>query len=67
MACKIAQSQRLHYFLWEYLRSKMYEKQPRTTEDMKQNVSNEVAAFSPNMLQRIMQKFQRRIRKYIAT
>jgi len=67
MGCKIAQSQRLNFFLWVYLRSKMYEKRPRTTEDMKENVSNEVAAFSPIMLQRIMQEFQKRLRKYVAT
>jgi hypothetical protein len=67
MGCKIAQSQRLNFFLWVYLRSKMYEKRPRTTEDMKKNVSNEVAAFSPIMLQRIMQEFQKRLRKYVAT
>jgi hypothetical protein len=42
------------FFLWEYLKSKVYEKKPRTTEDLKQNIREEVAAVSPTMLQRVM-------------
>jgi hypothetical protein len=37
----------------------LYEKKPRTTEDLKQNIREEVAAVSPNMLQRVM-NFQKR-------
>jgi hypothetical protein len=40
--------------------SKVYEKKPRTTVDMKENIREEVAAVSPNMLQRVMQNFQKR-------
>jgi hypothetical protein len=39
----------------------VYEKKPRTTVDMKQNIREEVAAISPNMLQRVMQNFQKRL------
>jgi hypothetical protein len=31
--------------------------------DLKQNVREEVAAISPNMLQRVMQNFQKRLRE----
>jgi len=41
-------------------RAKVYEKKPRTTVDLKQNIREEVAAISPNMLQRVMQNFQKR-------
>jgi hypothetical protein len=37
----------------------VYEKKPRTTVDLKQNFREEVAAISPNMLQRVMQNFQK--------
>jgi hypothetical protein len=37
------------------------QKKPRKTEDLKQNISEEVAAISPNMLQRVMQNFQKRL------
>jgi hypothetical protein len=39
----------------------VYEKKPRTTGDLKQNIREEVAAISPNMLQRVMQDFQKRL------
>jgi hypothetical protein len=47
------------FFLWGYLKSKVYEKKPRTTVDLKQNIRDEVAAISPTMLQRVMQNFQK--------
>jgi hypothetical protein len=43
----------------------VYEKKPRTTVDLKQNVREEVAAKSPNMLQRVMQNFEKRLRERV--
>jgi hypothetical protein len=37
----------------------VYEKKPRTTVDLKQNIREEVGAISPNMLQRVMQNLQK--------
>jgi len=37
----------------------VYEKEPRTTVDLKQNIREEVAGISPNMLQRVTQNFQK--------
>jgi hypothetical protein len=37
----------------------LYEKKPRTVVDLKQNIREVVAAVSPNMLQRVMQNFQK--------
>jgi hypothetical protein len=51
-----------YFFLRGYLKSKVYEKKPRTTVDLKQNIREEVAAISPNMLQQVMQNFQKRLR-----
>jgi hypothetical protein len=39
----------------------LYEKKPKTTVDLKQNIREEVAAISPNMLQRVMQNFRKRL------
>jgi hypothetical protein len=50
-----------YFFLLGYLKSKVHEKKPRTTLDLKQNIRKEVAAVSPNMLQRVMQNFQKRL------
>jgi hypothetical protein len=63
--CNIHRNESQYFFLWEYLKSKVYEKKPRTTVDLKQNIRHEVAAFSPTMLQRMMQNFQKRLRKCV--
>jgi hypothetical protein len=39
----------------------VYENKSRTTVDLKQNIREEVAAISPNMLQRVMHNFQKRL------
>jgi len=39
----------------------VYENKPGTTVDLKQNIRKEVAAISPNMLQQVMQNFQKRL------
>jgi carbon monoxide dehydrogenase subunit G len=39
----------------------VYEKKPGTTVDLKQNIGKEVAAIFPNMLQQVMQNFQKRL------
>jgi hypothetical protein len=38
----------------------LYEKKPGTTEDLRENI-REVAAISPNMLQRVKQNLQKRL------
>jgi hypothetical protein len=39
----------------------VYEKKPRTTVYLKENIREEVAAISPNVLKRVMQNFQKRL------
>jgi len=41
----------------------MYEKKPRTTVDLKQYIREKVEAISPNMLQQVMQNFQKHLRE----
>jgi hypothetical protein len=43
------------------------EKKPRTMVDLKHNIREEVAAISPNMLQRVMQNFQKHLRELLTT
>jgi hypothetical protein len=54
-----------NFFLWGYLKSKLYEKKPKTMVDLKQNTRDEVAAISPTMLQRVMQNFQKHLRECV--
>jgi hypothetical protein len=53
------------FFLWGYLKRKVYGKKPRTTMGLKQNIRDEVAAVCPTMLQRVMQNFQKRLRECV--
>jgi hypothetical protein len=43
----------------------VYEKKPRTTVDLKQNIRYKVAAISPTMLQQVMQNFQKHLQEYV--
>jgi hypothetical protein len=38
-------------FIWGYLKSWVYVQQPRTTQDMKENLTDELAAVSPIKVQ----------------
>ena len=53
------------FFLWGYLKSKVYEKRPRATDDFKENIREEVAAISPVMLQRVMQNLEKLLRECV--
>jgi hypothetical protein len=43
----------------------VYKKKPRTTVDLKQNIREEVVEVSPNMLQQVMQNFQKCLGKCV--
>jgi hypothetical protein len=43
----------------------LYKKKPTAMVDLKQNIREEVAAVSPNMLQWVMRNFQKRLRKCV--
>jgi hypothetical protein len=53
------------FFLWGYLKSQMYEKKPRSTVDLKQNIRDKVAAISPTMLQQVLQNFLKRLQECV--
>jgi len=49
------------YFLWGYLKTKVFETKPRTIADLKQRIQDEVAAIPVEMLREIMNSFTSRI------
>jgi hypothetical protein len=49
------------FFLWGYFKSRLYKKRPGTTDNLKKNITDEVAANSLIMRQRMMQNFQKRL------
>uniref|UniRef100_A0A1B6DKJ8 Uncharacterized protein n=1 Tax=Clastoptera arizonana TaxID=38151 RepID=A0A1B6DKJ8_9HEMI len=49
------------FFLWGYLKSKVYMNKPRTLNDLKNSIRQEIEAMPNEMLERAVRNFQRRI------
>jgi hypothetical protein len=58
-------SSKQYFFLWGYLKGKVYAKKLRTIVDLKQNIRDEMAAISPAMLQQVMQNFQKHLQECV--
>jgi len=50
------------FFLWGYLKSKVYVRKPRTVDDLKVSVREEIAIVPQKMLVNVMQNFEERLR-----
>jgi hypothetical protein len=48
------------FYLWGNLEQKVYKPNPHTTEELKENIRNEVSAISPGELQRVITNLVRR-------
>ena len=49
-------------FLWVYLKSKVYVRKPRTVDEMKVSIREEIATLPQEMLVNVMQNFEERLR-----
>ena len=49
------------YFLWGYLKDRVYRNNPHTVAELEANISNEVAAISLDTLERVVGNFARRL------
>jgi len=50
------------FFLWGHLKSKIYVRKPRTVDDVKVSIREEIATVPQEMLVNVMQKFEERLR-----
>ena len=50
------------FFLWGYLKSKVYVRKPRTVEDLKVSIREEIATVPQEMLVNAVQNFEERLR-----
>ena len=55
-------SSRESFFLWGYLKSKIYVRKPRTVDDLKVSIRDEIATVPQEMLLNVMQNFEERLR-----
>ena len=51
-----------NFFLWGYLKSKIYVRKPRTVDDLKVYIREEIATVPQEMLVNVMQNFEERLR-----
>ena len=54
-------SSRESFFLWGYLKSSVYVRKPRTVDDLKVSVCEEIATVPQKMLVNVMQNFEERL------
>ena len=53
------------FFLWGYLRAKVYEQRPQTLEALKEAIRQEVAAITPEMVLKVTDSYRERLHKCI--
>ena len=53
------------FFLWGYLKSKVFEHRPQNTGELKEAIRQEIAAISPQMTARVMQTFRNHLQTCI--
>jgi len=49
------------YFLWGYLKTKVFETKPKTIADLKQRIQDEVATIPVEMLREVIKSFRSRL------
>ena len=49
------------YFLWGYLKRRVYQNKPRTIDALKANITQEIQAVTPDVLARTFQNMARRV------
>jgi len=65
---RVAQKERMflisacNFFLWGYLISKVYVRKPRSVDDLKVSISEEIATVPQEMLVNVKQNFEERLR-----
>ena len=51
----MVQIQKPSIFLWGYLKERVYRNKPRTINDLKRNIEDQIRDISPEMLSNVMQ------------
>jgi len=53
------------FFLWGYLKAKVYEQRPQTLEVLKEAIRQEVAAITPEMTRKVMDNYRERLHQFV--
>lgn len=55
----------LDFFLWGYLKDRIYRDRPKSLDELRKAIENEIRAISGDMLQRVIEGFEHRLRHVI--
>jgi len=61
VAAAFARFDPLRFFLWGYLKAKVYEQRPVTLEPLKEAIRHEVAAITAEMALKVMDNYRQRL------
>ncbi|XP_039280434.1 uncharacterized protein LOC120350562 [Nilaparvata lugens] len=53
------------FFLWGYLKSKVFETRPATIQNLKMRITQEIRAITPEVLRRVSENFSSRLRQCV--
>ena len=53
------------FFLWRYLKDKVYSPLPKTLDDLKKNLEREIKKINKNILKKVFENFEKRLKKII--
>jgi hypothetical protein len=53
-------------FLWGYLKEKVFKHRPRSLEDLKGRIQQEIDSIPPELTRRVMKKFRERLQQCVA-
>ena len=54
------------FFLWGYLKEKFFKHRPRSLEDLKERIQQEVESIPPELTRTVMKKFRDRLQQCVA-
>ena len=53
-------------FLWGYLKEKVFKHRPRSLEDLKERIQQEIDSIPPELTRRVMKNFRERLQQCVA-
>ena len=54
------------FFIWGYLKSKVFSYRPRSLEELKRAIRFEIAAIPPQMIRRVIENFRERLQSCVS-
>ena len=54
------------FFLWGYLKEKVFKHRPRSLEDLKERIQQEIDTILPELTRRVMKNFRERLQQCVA-